>query len=442
MATTVTTGLYPFDPYGTNPANLITNERHTLQTPGRDEYHFIIPKAAPFFVKSMKVINDNTNVPYVEGVDYLFGHRFVEAMESTGQVIAGSIRFLKKNISGIVRLEYRTLGGPWGFNDQAILAELSNKLLNPIVRSWGMIEVLPESFPPVAHDQQVDDLVGSAELLDALQNLADSVVEASEGVSTDHINNTNNPHQTTKAQIGLPLVENFPPATQAKAEEGLDNASVLTPRMGKFAILKQAVEPLNLHIADQNNPHRTTKAQVGLGNVANYPPASEQAAIDGVRDDCYLTPFTAKRLLQSQGDSARLDAVESNQELHEGNRENPHQVTAAQVGAYTTQQVDALMANVSAQDTPRFAGMTEAEWRATLPSGDDLEAMIAELNGAYVDALGGASAIATTVNPAAEPVAGMLTDTSYFSDRVELWSEQAGVWQRQISGDGVAGGFS
>ena len=55
------------------------------------------------------------------------------------------------------------------------------------------------------------------------------------------------------------------------------------------------VEDLNYHINNINNPHNTTKAQVGLSNVENYPVASEAEAILGSETEKYVTPFGVKR---------------------------------------------------------------------------------------------------------------------------------------------------
>ncbi|MBG7006393.1 hypothetical protein I5G20_13505, partial [Pseudomonas aeruginosa] len=128
------TGLYPFDPNGTNPQNFIKGERQTLQVPDGDDYYFIIPFAAPFFVDSLRLFNPLTNQTYVEGVDYLIGHWFIEAMESIGRPIAGSIRIMKRSINAMIGMDYRTIGGQWGFSNQQILAELARKQYNPLIR--------------------------------------------------------------------------------------------------------------------------------------------------------------------------------------------------------------------------------------------------------------------------------------------------------------------
>ncbi len=81
---------------------------------------------------------------------------------------------------------------------------------------------------------------------------------------TAHIANTNNPHSTTKAQVGLGNVDNTSDANKpisSATQTALDakaNASALTA-----------------HTGDTNNPHAVTKSQVGLGNVDNTADASK-----------------------------------------------------------------------------------------------------------------------------------------------------------------------
>lgn len=400
MADRVTTGLYPFDPQGNNPANLITGERQTLQTPGIDDFYFIIPFAAPFFADSLKVYNDQNNQLYIEGVDYQTGHRFIEAMDSIGREICGSIRIMRRNITGIVRLEYRTLGGQWGFNDAAILAELSNRQFNPLIRSWGQIDTLPATFPPLPHDQVIDDLVGSDDLLGGLDSIAAAIEAAAAGSTDQHINDHNNPHQVTAAQVGLGSVANLPLADQPQSEAGVSNAAYMTPLRVSQAIAKLALLPLGTHTNDHNNPHATTKTQVGLGNVPNFTVATDQEAVDPSHNDRFMTPYTTALLLQSGNDGARLDALETMIEEHTADHNNPHQVTAAQVGAYTTADVDQMLAGFQADDTSRFAGLTDAEWRLTLPSFDDLQTTIEKIGSEYGVAAGNIAGVDTSiVNP-------------------------------------------
>lgn len=382
----VTTGLYPFDPTGTSPDNHVVNEKQTLVAPAQGDFYFIIPKAAPFFTDGFEIVNDSTNQPFVYGEDYEFGHRFVEAMDGIGKEVVGSIRFFDRTIAGIARLEYQTLGGNWGFDAQTVTEELGNTALNPLIRTWGQVAPIPATFPPIAHDQQVDTLVGSDALKAAIDALTAAVVEASAGASQDHLLDFDNPHQVSADDVELGAVDNFPTATKAQAESGLNGASFMTPQRTTQAIQVQALVPLNAHVNDESNPHNTTKDDVQLGNLQNYPVANEQQALDGVRNDLYVTVLRVQQMIDANDTQTAVNQIAQNLQNHIQDYNNPHRVTAAQSGAYTTDEVDQLMTTVTAQNTPRFAGKTETEWRDSLPSFDDITEILETLQDEYSQA--------------------------------------------------------
>ena len=125
--------------------------------------------------------------------------------------------------------------------------------------------------------QRVDEAQSTniSELTEAHNQLCDDV-EAMEadlnGKINAHKNDSTNPHKTTKAQVGLGNVPNVttndqtPTYTEAASDANLASGEKLSVAFGKLA---RAVKSLWAHIANKSNPHATTKAQVGLGNVPN-----------------------------------------------------------------------------------------------------------------------------------------------------------------------------
>ena len=88
-----------------------------------------------------------------------------------------------------------------------------------------------------------------------------------------HIANKANPHNVTKAQVGLGNVDNT-----ADIDKPVSNATksaiiAATADMATKAYVdlssKGVKDSLDVHIADKANPHNVTKEQVGLGNVDN-----------------------------------------------------------------------------------------------------------------------------------------------------------------------------
>lgn len=84
-------------------------------------------------------------------------------------------------------------------------------------------------------------------------------------------------------------------------------------------------ESLDAHIGNKSNPHNVTKAQVGLGNVQNLAPA-----------DMPVSTAQAAAIVDAKaaGTKAQTDLS-----THANRKDNPHNVTRAQLGLATTDQV-------------------------------------------------------------------------------------------------------
>ena len=82
---------------------------------------------------------------------------------------------------------------------------------------------------------------------------------------------------------------------------------------------------LNAHIGNTSNPHKVTKAQVGLGNVQNLAPANMPVS---------TAQATAIADAKAAGTKAQTDLS-----THANRKDNPHNVTRAQLGLATTDQV-------------------------------------------------------------------------------------------------------
>lgn len=84
-------------------------------------------------------------------------------------------------------------------------------------------------------------------------------------------------------------------------------------------------ESLDAHIGNKSNPHKVTKAQVGLGNVQNLAPAD-------------MPVSTAQAAAIADAKAAGTKA-QTDLNAHANRKDNPHNVTRAQLGLATTDQV-------------------------------------------------------------------------------------------------------
>ena len=64
--------------------------------------------------------------------------------------------------------------------------------------------------------------------------------------------------------------------------------------------IKDAHDGLDVHIARTDNPHQVTAAQIGLGNVPNWPGASQAEAEAGSRNDRLMTPLRTKQYVDTR----------------------------------------------------------------------------------------------------------------------------------------------
>lgn len=94
------------------------------------------------------------------------------------------------------------------------------------------------------------------------------------------------------------------------------------------------------------------KADVGLGNVEDYGVASQSEAELGQANDRYMTPLRVTQLL----DALFMPVLDT----FMARRDNPHQVTAEQVGALTSEATQLLLDEKLAEGD--LAGLLQAFW--------------------------------------------------------------------------------
>lgn len=84
-------------------------------------------------------------------------------------------------------------------------------------------------------------------------------------------------------------------------------------------------ESLDAHIGNKSNPHNVTKAQIGLGNVQNLAPAA--------------MPVSTAQAASIADAKAAGTKAQTDLSTHANRKDNPHNVTRAQLGLATTDQV-------------------------------------------------------------------------------------------------------
>jgi len=217
------------------------------------------------------------------------------------QPVYGAIVLNDPTKSYDVLVTYRTVGGPTVLDDQEIVKLLANTQRDPRRALWTDVVGVPDELPPIPHRQSTGDLIGFDSMVEVLYKIADSISEGnvkSMQALMEHVADHHNPHRITLSDLGIDELGNLIAATKEEAEGGTDNTHYMTSlRVAQYSAAK-IIPVIDAHKNDKGNPHGTTKAQVGLGLVENYQVASSVEAEAGVATNRYMTPATTAILMQ------------------------------------------------------------------------------------------------------------------------------------------------
>lgn len=336
---------YPEDGTGASPDNLVAAEEHQLSNRA---IRCVAPTYGGFFAKGVIVKDLATGIALIRGVDYTFGELFEFPSGRYKAEIFGLIVISKPNVAKVA-ITYQALGGNYSYSMDAVIAMLDNLDLGERPVAWGSITNRPALFDPASHLHDLGDIYGFEYVVHSIERLRDAILvgdvvshdeiyryidrasieqaNAIAAVQTHldaHVADKNNPHNTTKAQVGLDQVQNFPIATQAQVDAGSTNVAYVTPATIYKNVTDRAVTPLANHIGDKSNPHGTTKAQVGLDQVQNYPVATDAQSLEATNNTTYVTPRGVAQMMKRDA----IDPINA----HVTDMGNPHGTTKTQVG--------------------------------------------------------------------------------------------------------------
>lgn len=188
----------------------------------------------------------------------------------------------------------------------------------------------------------------------SIKSAIEESAEATSELLEAHINNKNNPHNTTPELIGAALkvhqhkytdgsligvaaekhthtpedIEDLE-ETVTKAQNATEQIESVISEFNKhideFTLLDTKVNDLETivsnqtseltnidsslakHLINYNNPHNTSKETIGLDKIVNGPMATDQEAIEGEADDKYMNPKNNRAVLEYySGTSERL----------------------------------------------------------------------------------------------------------------------------------------
>jgi len=339
---------YPLDLTGKSPDNFISGEPHVLVDNGRDGMRVFVPNYGAFYTESM-VVRDATGTAIKPNVDYIATFLHEEATQRSGLEVCGVVVVTNPNITSPVYMDYQVVGGDYAISTNSLEQVLQVLADDDRPVEWGNIIGKPHEYPAGGHLHALWELYGFEYLVTQLERIQQAILvgdqatfdevrdyahalyedgksytDALELRFEDHKNDYGNPHNVTKAQVGLGNVDNFPSANIAEIETGTATNRFVTVAGLTHGIQHHVGDSFDSHVSDYGNPHNVTKAQVGLGNVDNFLTATQTEAEGGTRNDRFMTPFRTAQAITSQA-GALLDQ-------HIADNTNPHNVTKAHVG--------------------------------------------------------------------------------------------------------------
>lgn len=270
---------FPFDPSGLLVSNKILNESHTITPANGKDYRFIIPKGAPYFERSVKLIHTSTGKTMIKGTDWVPGHRFAAASQTPPFAsVYGSILITDDTLSGSFHIEsYQTLGGEFTIDETTALNLLANKLLDPRLTTWDKVINAPLVQDPLAHLHHVSQSIGWDAVVAVLNELVTKYTAESSRLAQriqTHLEDHSDPHKISLEQIGLERFREVTRATIEKILEGTDNLGYVTPLglQSKVSKLTEAIGTTsyqgNLPFYSGSSELFSSVADIILGNVA------------------------------------------------------------------------------------------------------------------------------------------------------------------------------
>lgn len=371
--------VYAFDPHGTNPQNIIRDERHTITVKNNYDFNYIIPDYAPFFTNDFKIYTKTqagAKQYLVEGVDYVFGMRFIQAQTMAGKVVYASVSFINRNYSGDVYLEYRTMGGEWTISQEKIATILSDWVHNPVETSWEQVADLPHAFPPITHTHPVGKLTTVDDLIEEIRKLSGTSQTLIENIVQNKI--TQAIAKINKNTIGLGNVRNLPILPVNRGDDRSDNF-YMTPR-GTVDIIENYVMPtLRAHINATGNVHNMTAADINavslddFNNALNNKLGKTEKAADTSKVDGRNSTQLKNWILKGTSDNTvKFNGLSYTQMIEDvTNRMN--QLIDAATGANNTLIVNQI-ADLTSGNTKKFDGRTPDQYADWLLNNKDIDA--------------------------------------------------------------------
>ena len=169
-------------------------------------------------------------------------------------------------------------------------------------------------------------LASSAKITLVLESITDGDLNT----LAAHIQDFSNPHNVTKAQIGLPNVDNTSDIDKPISTSTQTAINEVKTYADNTLARKDTLESVSTDLSDHKkaiNPHNITKSTINLENVDNT--SDKDKPISTAANTKFIE---VENKLNNKADLSAFKELKSDTENHISDTNNPHHVTAAQLG--------------------------------------------------------------------------------------------------------------
>lgn len=287
---------YPLDYTGQASTNAVEGETVVLQTrPTR----VFVPQQAPYFASSMEIVDTSTGtvLTALQWKPVLL-HSVATGFTPMGKEVYIAVAIVDQAVGNNLLINYQTVGYDYvtGFENIIELLQGLNRDNRPV--TWPNVIDVEEISIPNKHLHPISNthgwefvtayleelrtaiLLGDKKKRDVILEYIDLAIGNSNAVASammapsstfgQHVNQLN-AHGVTATLLNLQNVVNYPLATLQEALDGIRNDRYLTVSQAAQVVVNAVNGGINAHIGRTDNPHGLTKAQLLLGLVENYP---------------------------------------------------------------------------------------------------------------------------------------------------------------------------
>ena len=321
-----------FDETGTLAENYIENEQRDL---AQRNVRALCTRYGSFFVDSVKLRDANGN-PLVPS-QYQFGLFAEDLTAKTGKEIAGAVIITDATVIAPVFIDYQCVGGPWGATNEQIIDLFTQLTTDDRPVAWPNILGKPDGYKPAHHFQDIGDLFGAEYIVQALERLGNAYLMGDNASHDEILRQIDQLRQDMNQ--GLTDLSNalkaYADAGDARVQANLDNEA---------QIRANADTTLQGNINNEATARQNADAtlQTNINNAITHADNGDAALQQNINAEATARQ-NADTALQTN-----INSVNTALTAHVNATGNVHNLTAAQLGVYTTAQVDALINSVNA----------------------------------------------------------------------------------------------